>query len=120
MTDEPDRKILSIATRAPFVAPAPGPDADPDAPDLGSQAVVEAVKTLVEAGQIRGLVVLGWDAELGRFERWVALGDEKETSNAALHFIGGLELMKEALTDIAVVEGGYDEHLVDDFEEFLE
>lgn len=115
-----DRKIIHMKSRLPYEAP-PAPPAEDDLsmPDPGCEAVLEGVGALVASGQMRGLVVLGWDAELGRFERFIALPADKDASNAALHFAGGLEILRESLMDIGIVEGGYGD-LIDEGEDFEE
>jgi hypothetical protein len=119
MSDDQDdkRKIIQISTRLPYEVPGPAEAIDADGPDEGCQAILESVQTLVANGQIRGLAILAWDAEIGRFERFVALPKDKDASNAALHFAGGIEILKESIMDIGIVEGGYAD-LMGDPEEF--
>lgn len=111
MTDTPETpkppKVVRL-DRKPFEpAPAEAEDTGEPRPDEASKALLKVLGEMVETGIVRGLVVCAWNAAEDRFERMIALPEDEDESNAALRFSGGLQLLSEAVLDVAAMTGGY-------------
>lgn len=102
-------KIVNLADRTPYkveVEPQPAPG-EPD--PLTIKALEEALE-MAKAGELHGLIAIGWDPVDQEFWRQLTLPamGEMQTRNVAAMMLGALQMMQDDLKDIAFWTQGYD------------
>lgn len=102
MSDEEKPKVISLRSRAPYQAPAPEPEADPNAVDRGSILMMEELIKRFESGELSGCIIMPWHREERRFENIICIPAAEHVSEAALKYAGGLMLAHEDVLNMHV------------------
>jgi len=107
MSDAPETevveapKVVSLFTRAAYEAPVdPNEIVDKDV-DVASEEAVSDFLDKVGKGELVGAVLMAWNPKRRGFDISVHLPPSSVPEEEALRYMGGLDLVKSGLQDIA-------------------